>query len=118
MALGDLDLEKDYLLMLTSSGLIKRTPCSSFKNVRSNGLIAMKVKGEDKLSWVGKCSENMSIMVVSDLGKAIRFKVDARNLKPRGRQAGGTKVKEGSAEKSEQKMHCLFIPRMGGVHRL
>lgn len=93
MALDQLDLEKDYLLMLTSSGLVKRTPCSSFNNIRSNGLVAMRVVEGDKLSWVGKCSENMSILVISDVGKAIRFKVNSRNLMPRSRQAGGTRVR-------------------------
>lgn len=36
--------EKDYLLMATQEGLIKKTPLSQFSDVRSNGLAAMKLK--------------------------------------------------------------------------
>ncbi len=35
---------KDYLLMATQEGLIKKTPLSQFSDVRSNGLLAMKLK--------------------------------------------------------------------------
>ena len=35
---------KDYLLMATQEGLIKKTPLSQFSDVRSNGILAMKLK--------------------------------------------------------------------------
>lgn len=36
--------DSDYLLMATEKGLIKKTPLSQFKDVRANGLIAMKLR--------------------------------------------------------------------------
>jgi len=36
--------EKDYLLMATQEGLIKKAPLSQFQDVRANGLIALKLK--------------------------------------------------------------------------
>ena len=35
---------KDYLLMATQEGLIKKTPLSQFSDVRSSGILAMKLK--------------------------------------------------------------------------
>lgn len=35
---------KDYLLMATQDGLIKKTPLSQFSDVRSSGILAMKLK--------------------------------------------------------------------------
>lgn len=92
MALNSMDPEKDFLLMLTEKGRIKRTPYSSFKNVRVNGLIALKVQKGDKLKWVGQCSEDMTIFVTSSRGNAIRFQVNQKNLRPQSRTAAGTKV--------------------------
>lgn len=92
MALDSMDLEKEFLLMLTENGKIKRTPCSSFKNVRANGLIAIKVKEDDRLKWVGKCSEDMSIFIAASTGNAIRFQVNQENLRPTSRTATGVKV--------------------------
>ena len=36
--------QEDYLLMATREGIIKKTPLGQFQEVRSSGLIAMKMK--------------------------------------------------------------------------
>jgi DNA gyrase subunit A len=36
--------DDDFLVMLTENGLIKRTPLSDFETIRSNGLIAIKLR--------------------------------------------------------------------------
>jgi len=40
-----------YLVMATDNGIIKRTKIEDFSNVRKNGLIAIKLRKEDKLKW-------------------------------------------------------------------
>jgi DNA gyrase C-terminal domain, beta-propeller len=36
--------DDDFLVMLTETGLIKRTPLSDFETIRSNGLIAIRLR--------------------------------------------------------------------------
>ena len=47
--------EGHYLLMATEKGLIKKTPMSQFKDVRANGLIAMKLKVINFSSPLSSC---------------------------------------------------------------
>ena len=63
------------IMFATSHGSIRRNKLSDFANIRSNGLIAMKLEGDEKLVSVKLCKENEDIMLASKLGKAIRFPV-------------------------------------------
>ena len=41
-----------FLVMITRSGIIKKTEVSDFANVRRSGLIAIKLHKGDELNWV------------------------------------------------------------------
>jgi len=76
-----------YLFFATEQGLVKKTELSAFANVRRSGLIAIKLKGEDKLIWVKPTSGSDHIQLVTAKGQAIRFKeTDVREM---GRGAAG-----------------------------
>lgn len=63
------------VVFATSQGTIRRNNIAAFKNIRANGLIAMKLdadKGE-KLIDVKTCAKDDDIMLVTRKGKAIRF---------------------------------------------
>lgn len=60
----------------TSDGRVRRNKLSDFKNIRSNGLIAMKLDDDQRLVSVKICREDENIMLSTKLGKAIRFKVE------------------------------------------
>ncbi len=64
------------IIFATSEGGIRRNKLSDFGNIRSNGLIAMKLEGDERLVSVKIAREDEDIMLVSKLGKAIRFPVD------------------------------------------
>lgn len=64
------------IMFATSHGSVRRNSLSDFKNIRSNGLIAMKLGEGEKLVSVKLCKPEDDIMLVSRLGKAIRFKVE------------------------------------------
>jgi len=70
-----------YLIMCTSNGTIKRTSWKEFANLRSNGLIAIKLLKNDSLVKVlGTSGEDM-IMLFTQKGKAIKFsEKDARSM--------------------------------------
>ncbi len=72
---NDLDL-----MFATSHGSVRRNKLSDFKNIRSNGLIAMKLGEGESLVSVKICKEDEDIMLATRKGKAIRFNVDAIRL--------------------------------------
>lgn len=80
---------KDYLLMATQDGLIKKTPLSQFSDVRSSGILAMKLKEGDRLLWVGQCQEDSSVLLASSGGKALHLLTTNKELRPMGRTARG-----------------------------
>lgn len=63
------------IMFATSHGSIRRNKLSDFKNIRSNGLIAMKLGDGESLVSVKICREDEDVMLATRLGKAIRFPV-------------------------------------------
>jgi DNA gyrase subunit A len=62
------------VLMITKNGTVKKTPFQDYANIRSNGLIAIKLESGDALNWVKLTNGNKNVMLVSKEGKAIMFK--------------------------------------------
>ena len=76
-----------YLFFATEKGLVKKVALSAFSNVRRSGLIAIKIRDEDRLIWVKPTSGSDHIQLISAKGQAIRFKeTDVREM---GRNASG-----------------------------
>ncbi|MGK7653032.1 DNA gyrase subunit A [Roseovarius sp. B08] len=73
------------IFFATSAGDVRRNALSDFTNVKSNGKIAMKLPDEDtRLVNVRICSEDDDVMLVTDSGRAIRFRTtDVRVFKGR-----------------------------------
>lgn len=63
------------IMFATSHGSVRRNKLSDFKNIRSNGLIAMKLEDHEKLVSVALCKPEDDVMLATKLGKAIRFPV-------------------------------------------
>jgi DNA gyrase subunit A len=63
------------IFFATSAGDVRRNALSDFTNVKSNGKIAMKLpeEGEVRLVNARICTEDDDIMLVTALGRAIRF---------------------------------------------
>jgi len=64
------------LMFATSHGTVRRNSLADFKNIRSNGLIAMKLGEGENLVSVKICKEDEDILLASKMGKAMRFHVD------------------------------------------
>lgn len=64
------------IMFATSHGSVRRNNLKDFKNIRSNGLIAMKLADDESLVSVRLCTEDEDVMLATKFGKAIRFKVD------------------------------------------
>jgi len=78
-----------YLFFATEKGLVKKVEISAFDNVRRSGLIAIKIKDDDKLIWTKPTDGDDHIELVTAEGQAIRFKeIDVRDM---GRNAAGVR---------------------------
>lgn len=76
-----------FLFFATEKGLVKKVKLEAFANVRRSGLIAIKIKPEDKLIWAKPTSGKNEIHLITAKGQAIRFKeTDVRDM---GRNATG-----------------------------
>jgi len=72
------------VVFATSHGTVRRNSLSDFRNIRANGLIAMKLEGDEKLIDVRTCTDKDDIVLSTRKGKAIRFSIgDLRVFKSR-----------------------------------
>ncbi len=78
-----------FLIMVTEMGLVKKVKIDSFIQVRRSGLIAIKLKGEDKLQWVKASSGKDEVILTTAQGKSIRFK--EKDVRPMSRSAAGVR---------------------------
>lgn len=83
-------LKQKFLVMATEQGLIKKTTIDQFINIRSNGLIAIKLKGEDTLRWILPSTGKDEIIIVTAEGQSIRF--SEKDVRDMGRAAAGVRA--------------------------
>ncbi|MBT4120433.1 MAG: DNA gyrase subunit A [Candidatus Magasanikbacteria bacterium] len=88
LSMSDINKYK-FLVMVTSKGNTKKTALTDFDNVRRSGLIAIKLKPEDKLEWVRPSTGKDEVIIATSLGQAIRFKESG--IRAMGRTASGVR---------------------------
>ncbi len=66
--------ENKYFIMVTKSGMIKKSPQMDYKNIRKNGLIGITIKEDDELIEVKTTDNTRDIFMVSKNGMCIRFR--------------------------------------------
>jgi DNA gyrase subunit A len=80
--------EDSFVFMATSGGTVKKTPLSQFSRPRSNGIIAIDLRG-GQLVDVAITDGDAEILLVASSGKSIRFKES--DVRPMGRGAAGVR---------------------------
>jgi len=90
--------ERDALsvFFVTEEGVVKRVEAKSFADVRRSGIIAINLKGNDKLISASLAEPTDSISLVTSKGQSIRFAVE--DVRAMGRTAAGVRgmtVKKG-----------------------
>lgn len=70
------DLDGSFLMFGTSHGTVRRNELSDFRNIKSNGKLAMRLEEGEKLIAVQLCHDGQDILLVTRDGKGIRFAVD------------------------------------------
>ncbi|NOY15085.1 MAG: DNA gyrase subunit A [bacterium] len=81
---------KDHIALITKKGIIKKTALDKFRNIRSNGIIAIRLDSDDELIDAQLTSGQDHVMVISAKGKGIRF--DEAQVKSTGRASRGVKA--------------------------
>ncbi len=89
-----LHLPRDYdgennVIMVTKSGIIKRTTLSAFDNVRKKGLIALTMREDDELVATKITDGTKHLLVATHNGYSIRF--DENDVRVMGRTAAGVR---------------------------
>lgn len=79
--------EEQYLFFATKQGIVKRTSIQEYRNIRTNGIIALTLRGDDELIGVKLTSNDEDIIIGTRDGMLIRFKES--DIRVMGRTAGG-----------------------------
>jgi DNA gyrase subunit A len=75
--------------MATKNGVVKKTKVKEFENMRSSGLIAIKLRKDDELVSVHETGGNDHIIIITKKGKGIRF--PEKNARSMGRATSGVR---------------------------
>jgi len=78
-----------YLFMATVKGTIKKTPLKDYANIRTNGLIAIRLDDGDELRWIKKTTGQNDVIISTSAGQAVRF--NEKDARPMGRAARGVR---------------------------
>jgi DNA gyrase subunit A len=82
-------VEDRFIVFATSHGTVKKTPLTAFSRPRSNGIIAVELREDDRLIGAAITDGNEDIMLFARSGKAIRFAES--DVRPMGRTAAGVR---------------------------
>ncbi len=109
-----------HFLFITKRGVVKRTEQEAYKNVRSTGIKAVILREGDELIMVREVGIDNEVILTTQLGFAIRFKVG--DVRPMGRTAAGVKgialrsddiVVAGEVVSGEMRRELLTVSQFG-----
>ena len=81
--------QESYLVMVTRKGTVKRITLSSLKNIRNNGIRAIKMDEDDQLVEVRQTDGAKKILIATHDGMAVCF--DENDVRVMGRDAYGVR---------------------------
>ena len=81
-------VSRDFMIVATKKGEVKKTAMDEFEVVRRSGLIAMDLEEDDELIGAKLARADDDVLMITAHGKAIRFTVE--ELRSASRTSGGT----------------------------
>jgi hypothetical protein len=82
-------MDRDFMVLATKQGEVKKTALSEFESVRRSGLIAMDLEAGDELVVARLAAEGDDVIPITSDGRAVRFAVD--ELRSASRASGGVR---------------------------
>jgi len=81
-----------HVVFATALGNVRRNRLSDFRNVRSSGLLAMKLDEGDRLIGVATCREGDDVLLVTHKGRCVRFQLTDETVRVfAGRESSGVR---------------------------
>lgn len=103
------EAESQYLLFVSTQGIVKRTPLKDYRNVNKGGLIAVGLKDDDSVLDVILTTGDDDILLATASGMSIRFHED--DVRLMGRPAAGVKGIE--LGENDEVIGAIAIPMRG-----
>ena len=107
-----------FLFMVTRNGTVKRLPASTLKNLRNNGIRALRMDEGDRLITVRETDGEKKILIATHDGMAVCF--HETDVRPMGREAMGVRgirLREGdyvvAAARAKEGREVLSITERG-----
>ncbi len=100
------ELAATSIFFVTEEGVVKKTEAKSFSDVRRSGIIAISLKGKDRLVSAHLSHEGDSVSIVTSKGQSIRF--DEGDVRAMGRTAAG--VRGMSVKKGDSVVSAEVVP--------
>ena len=82
-------VSRDFMIVATRKGEVKKTAMEEFEVVRRNGLIAMNLEEDDELIGAKLAHASDNVLLITAQGRAIRFTVN--ELRSASRTSGGVR---------------------------
>jgi DNA gyrase subunit A len=90
------DRENKFIVQVTQKGVVNRQPLENYKNMRKNGLNAMRLDEDEKLVSAVLCEKDDYLVLASADGNAVRFPVEkARAMGRNTHGVRGIRLREG-----------------------
>lgn len=112
--------EKDegYLLMATVKGTVKKTALKDYANIRTSGLITIKLDDGDELRWIKRSTGEDDVIISTSAGQAVRFaEKDARPMGRAARGVRGVRLRPGDSvvgmDLADEKKPLLVVSQNG-----
>ncbi|HWZ65944.1 MAG TPA: DNA gyrase subunit A [Patescibacteria group bacterium] len=107
-----------YLFMTTIKGVVKKTLLSDYNNIRTSGLIAIKLDDNDELRWIHSTTGKDELILSTAYGQAIRFSEnDTRPMGRATRGVRGIRLREGDevvgADIVNEDLYLLVLSKNG-----
>lgn len=78
-----------YLFMATKNGTVKKSAIEEFANIRTNGLISIKLTSDDELAWVRPTTGDNEVILITREARSIRF--SEKDVRETGRDTMGVR---------------------------
>jgi DNA gyrase subunit A len=115
--------EEEFIFLATARGMVKKVATADFANARTRGIIAMVMRGDDKIVSAILCKSKKDIILATRTGIGLRFVEE--EVRPMGRTAqgvGGIRLTPGDeiagAVEADADYHVLFITEHGSGKRM
>ena len=103
-------IESHNIIFCTKQGIIKKTSLEQYSRPRTNGILAIGIREDDRVISVALTDGNSDIILANRTGRAVRF--NENTVRTMGRTATG--VKGMALEEGDEVVGMVILPQNAG----